>query len=273
MAADLEARRRKRRRQSSPQYNEAEFLAKLIPARDLDPISSLLVYARNKVGKTTLAGSASKLGKTLLIDCEKGATSIREKYPDVSVYKLTEYDQIDEIYWFLANKKHGYKYVIIDPVTRLGHHCMVKVLEEDAKMAQDGDPMKPTQAAYGKTAQLMRDALMRYKNLPGIFLIVTAYEKRRETDDEDSDFDYVIGPDAQPAVKGFLMGQMDIIGRLYVKQLESEDIDQPGKIERRMLFGSHEIYESGDRSDRLPRIMRLPTMAKIIRDISKRSEE
>src|SRR5688572_17364783 len=228
----------------------------------------MLVYARNKVGKTKLCASAGQLGKTLIIDCEKGSKSAR-KSRNVDVYRLENFSEIDEIYWYLANEDHGYEYVAIDPITKLGNHCIRFILEDDAERDLTADPGVPDQRTWGKAAELMRNVILRYTELPGIFLIITAYERRRDSDDEDSDYDYVIGPDAQPAVKGFLMGQMDIIGRLYIKALDSDDDEDSGvKVERRLLFGNHEVYESGDRSDNLPRVMRRPTMKKIMDAIS-----
>lgn len=226
----------------------------------------MIVYARNKVGKSRLAASAARVGKTLIIDCEEGSSSIRKT--GAQVYKLKHWEEIEEIYWFLKNRKHGFKFVAIDPVTRLGQLCMKYVLgDKAAKDSGGGDPHQATQQDWGKTAELMRDVLARFKDLPDIFLILTAYERRRESEDEESAYDFIIGPDAQPAVKGFLMGQMDIIARLYVKQLDSdeeEDDEAAIKVERRLLTGPHEIYEAGDRSDNLPRIMRRPTMSKIM---------
>lgn len=258
---------RRRRTPSGRSHDLAAVKLKIIPARDATPITSLLAYARNKVGKTTLIGSASELGEVFLIDCEKGTSSIRKKYPTVSVYKLTSFEEIDEAYWFLSTQKHNYKFIAIDPITRLGQLCMAHHLQEKATQDLAADPYQPSQQDWGKTAELMRNVVMKFKTLcseRGWFFIVTAYERRRNIDDADEDaaYDFVIGPDAQPAVKGFLMGQMDIIGRLYVKHLEEDD--DKVTLERRMLFGPHEIYEAGDRSDNLPRVMRRPTMKKIL---------
>lgn len=268
--------RRARQTRGGRTHDLAAVRLKIIPARDATPITSLMVYARNKIGKTTLAGSASKIADTFLIDCEKGTASIKKRYPDVAVYKLTTFEEIDEAYWFLSTQKHTYKFIIIDPISRLGTLCMEHVLREKATMDLSADPVGPTQQDWGKTAELMRNVVMRFKTLCSErdwFLIITAYERRRNNDDEDGDYDFVIGPDAQPAVKGFLMGQMDIIGRLYVKHLEEEDADSDKvTLERRILFGPHEIYEAGDRSDNLPRVMRRPTMKKILDIVNQRSE-
>lgn len=273
----MPATRNRRRRRGQPrQHDEAAVRRKIIPARDATPINSLLIYARNKRGKTTLAGSASEIGKTLIIDCEQGTSSIRKKYPKAEVYKLTEFDEIDEIYWFLANKKHGYQFVVIDPISRLGQHAMSKVLAEKVSLDLAADPYQPGRQEWGKTAELLRRVIVQYKALAikqGFFLIITAYERRRDEDEEDDEsaYGFVIGPDAQPAVKGTLMGQMDIIGRLYIAHPDSNNEEESLKqIERRILFGSHEIYESGDRSDNLPRVLRQPTMKRILDRVNRR---
>lgn len=274
-AAASPRRARPGNKRAARAYDEAAVRRKIIPARDVEPVRAFLWYARNKVGKTTLLGSASELGRTLIIDCEKGTSSIKSKYPTVDVYKLTEYEEIDEIYWYLANKKHPYKFVGIDPITRLGQHCMTWVLRDKSAKDLASDPFQPTQQDWGKTAELMRSVVTRYKALPDIFLMITAYERRRDSDDEDSDFDFVIGPDAQPALKGYLMGQMDVIGRLYIKQLDQEDEEEDEgliKVERRLLTAPHEIYEAGDRSGKLPRVLREPTMKKILARINRRTE-
>lgn len=249
--------------------NPRDIAGKIIPARDATPIRSLLVYARNKVGKTNLFASAAEIGRTLIIDCEEGTSSIRNSKAEV--YKLTSYEEIDEIYWFLATQDHGYQFVAIDPISRLGQLAMDFVLREKVERSLSDDPYTPTQQDWGKAGALTRDVVGRYKALPGIFLMISAYERRRQTDDEDADVDYVIGPDAQPSVKGFLMGQMDIIGRLYVKQLKEDDDSEKITTERRLLTGTHEVYEAGDRSGNLPRILRNPTMTKILERVNRRN--
>lgn len=265
------APKKKRPSSGSKSHDAAAIRIKIIPATDATPIKSLLVYARNKVGKTRLCASAGELGKTLVIDCEKGTSSIR-KSENVDVYHLTHWEEINEIYWYLRTQDHGYEYVCIDPITKLGNLCMEYVLaldidpeDEELSVEEQEDARTPDQRSWGKTAALVRRTILRYSTLPGVFLIITAYERRRENDDEDEDaFDFVIGPDAQPSVKGFLMGHCDIIGRLYLKALDSDDDNAPTKMERRILFGPHEIYDCGDRSDNLPRVMRRPTMKKIL---------
>lgn len=265
----VQARRRRARRAPARVHNADAVRRKIIPARDATPIKAFLFYARNKRGKTTLCASASVIGKTLIIDCEKGTASVKRRYPDAEVFKLTTFEEIDEIYWYLATQKHGYRFVAIDPITRLGQLCMEWVLRDKAQKDLSADPAGVTQQDWGKTAELMRNVIQRYKDLPGIFLMITAYERRRANDDEEGEYDFVIGPDAQPAVKGYLMGQMDVIGRLYAQAIHNDDEEGDDEevvvIERRMLFGPHEIYESGDRSDNLPRVMRAPTMAKILK--------
>lgn len=245
----------KKRRSST--HELADVISKIIPARDATPITSLLLYARNKVGKTNLCASAAEIAETLIIDCERGTSSIKKS--KAKVYKLTTFEEIDEIYWYLSTQKHPYKFVCIDPISRLGQLAMEFVLREKASIDLAADPHTPDQRDWGKTAELMRNIITKYKDLPNIFLIITAYERRRNNDDQEAEIDYLIGPDAQPAIKGFLMGQMDIIARLYIKQLEGAN--GRAVIERRLLTEPHEAYEAGDRSGNLPRVMRQPTMA------------
>lgn len=260
----------RRRRGAKRAYDAGEVRRRIIKARDTDPIRSMIIYSRNKAGKTRLAASAIRIGKTLLIDCEKGATTIREVYPEVDVYHLTEFEQIDEVYWYLTTQKHGYQFIIIDPISRLQQHAMNFVLREKVSIDLSADPFQPSQPDWGKTAEMLRKVVLQYKEIPGIFLIITAYERRRKIDDEDDgDYDFVIGPDVQPALKGFLLGQMDVIARLYVRQLESGGAT---KIERRLLTAPHPIYDAGDRSDKLPRIIRQPTMKKIMDILNSKGE-
>lgn len=270
--------RRRRRRPSSGRasYDEKDIIARIIPARNASQINSILIYARPKVGKTRLFATAAEIARTLIIDCEVGTTSIRRSKAEV--YKLERFDQIDEVYWFLANKKHPYKFVAIDPITSLGGHAMNKVLGEKIERDLTADPTQITQQDWGDTASLMRNVITKYKELAieqGFILLISAHERRRDTDDEDSDYDFVIGPDTQPAVKGTLMGQMDVIGRLYIQGIDSEEIEEEEtrQVERRILFGPHEFYESGDRSDNLPRVMRQPTMKRIMDRINRTRRE
>lgn len=80
--------------------------------------ATLMFTGLEKCGKTTLLGSASELGKTIVIDTEGSAESL-DKYSNVEVYPVTSYEQVVEIINALSTQDHDYKFVGVDTLNNL----------------------------------------------------------------------------------------------------------------------------------------------------------
>jgi hypothetical protein len=223
----------------------------------------ILVYGKPKRGKTTFGASGPK---PIIIDCnEKGTLSIRN-FEDVKVFSVETWTDIDLAYWYLKKGDHDRETVVIDTVTTLAQLCMKFVLGDEVSRDPTRDPSMPSKQAWGKVAELMRTEILQFRNLP-MNVVFLAQERRGFTDDDDEAPE--VFPEISPSVRSALTPAVDIIGRLYVKEVVEKGGEEDGKkkgqkkkgkrvMERRMLIGADEVYTTGDRSESgLPEVIKL----------------
>lgn len=237
--------------------------ALIIPASEGSTKLKICVYARNKVGKTRFACSSGL--RTLVIDCnEKGWQSVR-KQKNVDIFPLENFQQIDWIYWMLRSGNHPYQVVVIDTVTMLAARGMKWVLKDFADRDMSEDPMTPDKRHWGKLGEMLKDTIIRFRNLD-MHVIFLAQEKTTYNEDEETGETQVeTHPELSPSPRSVLLSAVTIIGRLYTREVE----DKTGKkkMERRMLLGTHPRYVSGNRYDELKRVERNPTLQDFINRI------
>jgi len=232
--------------------------------RRIKPVSTdfeylnMLVYGKPKKGKTTFGASGPK--PVLIVDCnEVGTLSVR-RFPKVEVFRLEEWKDIDLVFWFLHKGEHEFKTVVIDTVTSLAQLCMKFVLGDEVSRDPTKDPAMASKREWGKVAQLMGTEILKFRNLP-MHTVFLAQERRGFTEDDEEAPEVM--PAVSPSVQNQLTPAVDIIGRIFVKEVVTKgkgDEEPKGKgvMEHRMLIGDHEIYVTGDRSDAgLPKILRL----------------
>lgn len=240
--------------------------------KKLRPVSeptnlTLVVYGRNKQGKTRFACDSDL--KTLLIDCnEKGWASVR-RYKNVTRYSVGKFEEIDPIYWLLRAGDHDFDVVIIDTVTSLATICMKWVLKDDADRDMNRDPLTPDQRSWGKLGEAIKDVIIKFRNLaetPGIHVIFLAQEKTTYSEEDDGTTNSEVHPELSPSPRSTLLSAVDIIGRIYVREVE----DKKGKkqMERRMLLGAHPKYVAGNRYDELKYVERNPTFGGFLEKIT-----
>lgn len=218
-----------------------------------------VVYARNKVGKTKFACSSDL--PTLVIDCnERGSASVRKR-PNVKVYKMRTWEDLDPIFWYLKTEDHPFKggVIVIDTVTMLAMIGMKWVLKDDYDRDMNRDPMSPDRRSWGKLGEMLKDAIIKFRNLEDVHVIFLAQEKTSTSDDEDGGTIIETHPELSPSPRSTLLSSVDIIGRLYTKEVE---VTKGGvttkRMERRMLLGTHPKFVSGNRYDELKAIERIP---------------
>lgn len=220
---------------------------------DVEKYFKMCLYGRNKVGKTKFACSSGL--NTLIIDCnEKGYDSVTD-IPNVHVYEVPRWEGIDPIYWYLRGGKHKHKVIVIDTITMLAAIGMKWVLKDDAERDMNRDPMTPDRRSYLKLGEMLKDAIIKFRNLP-YHIIFTAQEKTSTDEDDEGNTLIETHPELSPAPRSVLLSATNIIGRIYVREVELKT----GKkvMERRMLLGAFPKYVSGNRFKQLKAIERLP---------------
>ena len=237
----------------------------------------ILVYGKPKRGKTTFGATGPK---PIIIDCnEKGTLSVRN-FDDVKVFRVDTWTDIDLAYWYLHSGKHDRETVVIDTVTSLAQLCMKFVLGDEASRDPTKDPDMPSKREWGKVGELMKTVILNFRNLP-MNVVFLAQERRGFSDDEDDAPE--VFPEISPSVRSALTPAVDIIGRLFVKEVvekggEGDKETKTKVMERRLLIGAHEIYTTGDRSESgLPSVIRLPkrsdNLARLIERIRNSGKE
>jgi phage nucleotide-binding protein len=234
---------------------KAEKAASLIkPASDIDAHLKMCLYGRNGAGKTTYLASSEL--KTLIIDCNEQGWKAARKRPNVDVYPVEFWEQLDWVYWYLKGSNHPYEVVGIDTITMLANIGMKWVLGDEVSRDASRDPQMPDKRVWGKLGEVMKTTIINFRNLP-MHVIFTAQEKMTTNEDDEGGIVVEIHPELSPSPRSTLLSAVDIIGRIYTSQTEKE-----GKklTERRMLLGTHPKYVSKNRFDELKAIERNPTL-------------
>lgn len=228
----------------------------------------ILVYSRNKKGKTTFGLSAG-VEKTLVIDPEMGTSEMRKNDPQR--WLVDRWEDLDDVYNYLRHTEHPYQWVVVDGLTKFSNMALKYVMRTQEEKSLDRIPGMVQQRDYGKAGELMKDMLTRFHALQ-IGVIFTAQERMEESNDSEEDEDAdgpaaIFIPDMPKAVRGYANSIVDVIGRLYVVK------NGEGKAERRLWIGESIKYDTGYRSDFvLDDYVKNPTIPKIVRLIRTGSE-
>lgn len=236
----------------------------------------ILVYGRNKQGKTTFAASAP--GKVLIVDPESGAEFVAN--PNVSVWPVTNWNDINEVFQFLRSGNHDYDWVCLDGLTRISNMSLRYVMQQQEERDLDRIPGMVQQRDYGKSGELMKGMLFNFHTLP--MGIIYSAQDRMETgsfddnEDEDSDVpDVRYVPDLPKGVRSSVNAIVDVIGRIYTVRVEGVSKATGKEIrsnQRRLWIGPHEKYDTGYRAKgKLPDHLKNPTVSKLVELMKKES--
>lgn len=233
---------------------------RIVPVSDADPYGKFLLYGRNGKGKTRTAATAPKV---LFIDInEKGTKSIKKS--GHNVFPASRWADITYAYWYLREADHDFESFAIDTVTGMQNLCMKQVLRDAEDRDPNRDPSMPDMRAWGKVNELMKPLIMDFRNLP-MHCIFIAQERLVGERDEEAITEHV--PDLSPGSRGPLMAAVDVIGRVFQKEVRYGDKKakkEKVKVETRMLVGHHEEFITKDRTGTLPRVVRNPNLSDII---------
>lgn len=236
---------------TSRDQSASEAADRIIPANKIPKHLKMVVYARNKVGKTQFACSSNM--KTLVIDCnERGFDTVKDQ-DNVDIYPAARWDDIDPIYWHLRGGKHDYQVIVIDTITMLMSMGIKWVLHDDLERDMSRDPLLPTRPVYLKNGEILKDAIIKFRNLP-YHIIFCAQEKTSTEDDEEGNTFMETHPELSPAPRSVLLSATNLIGRMYVSEVEKNG---KKKMERRILLAARPRYVAGGRFPQLRAIERL----------------
>lgn len=257
--------RGKRKRKLKP----SQVGKRITSVDEANPHVKVLVYGRNGKGKTRFAASAPNC---LIIDInEKGTLSARS-FKGVKVFEVSNWYDIPAIYWYLKKGDHPYQSVAIDTLTAMQALAMEQVLYEGYERDENKDPKTPSKRDWGSTATMMREEINKFRNLP-MNVIFTAQE--RKVGDAEEGEDVITTVDLPAGARGVALGAVQVIGRCYKKEVKSKKGKRRGKSkwEFRLLVGDHESFDTKDRTYSLGRILREPSVPKIIKAATVQEED
>lgn len=238
--------------------------AKIRKPSDVTRMPSILVFARNKKGKSTFASTAPGV---LMLDPEGGTDEMRKRNPDV--WPIEEWSDLDDVHKFLRTGKHEYEWVAPDGLTRMHRMALRFVMKMAEERDLDRRPGQITKRDYGEANEMVQQMIINFHSLP-IGVIYTAQERivssvgfDEEGDEEETT---MFSPDLPAGARAAINQVVDIMGRLYIKKVK---VKKKGKIvpanQRRLYIGVHERYETGYRSEYdLPDEIKNPTIPKIV---------
>jgi hypothetical protein len=233
------------------------------PSKQPQRRPNILVYARNKKGKTRFCLTA---GKVLVIDPEHGTDRFLRADPDV--WHLEAWEEMDDIYKYLRSGQHHYEWVAFDGLTRIANLALRYVMHQAEEHDLARRPGLTKLQDYRNAGELMKGMLYNFHTLD-MGVIYTAQERQMEVRDsgeededaEESSTQYV--PDLPKGTRALVNSLVDVIGRLYTVRV-------PGKegntvIRRRLWLSPSVSYDTGFRSEYvLPDYLENPTVTRLV---------
>lgn len=232
---------------------------KIAPVRERPKTVNLMVYGDSGVGKTTLAGSADgvpEMRPVLFVDIEGGTLSLTHSYPEVEVVRVGSWKEMQELYYELHEREHGYRTIVLDSLTEIQKFSMNQIMANLIEDYPERDPDIPSMREWGKNIEQIRRFVRAYRDLP-VNTIFTALAK---TDKDQKTGTWYTKPYLPGKLADEIAGFLDIVTYYYIKNMKQGD---EVVRTRYLLTGATENQVAKDRSGRLPLVIEEPTMKQI----------
>ena len=248
---------------SVPAKDYEALAAKMIKRpSEIKKIPRILVYGRNKKGKSTFGASAPNV---LILDPEQGTTWMKGLDPDT--WPITRWEDMADAHAFLRLGKHKYEWVCVDGLSRLNDMALDFTMQQRALKSMDSQPGMVAQKDWGQAGKVMKSMLVDFYNLPNIGVIYTAQERPLENEGSEADEEAEETPmgfvaDLPKGTRAMANSLVDVIGRIYVVEVE---VKGAVRKQRRLWLGEHPLYDTGGRSEfTMPDYIKNPTVPKLI---------
>ncbi len=246
------------------------ILDKIKPVTELKTNLVMMVYGRSGTGKTHFGSTFPK--PILFIDTNERGTETIAMEEDIDVVRVTEWSEMDELYWALLDQATDVAYasIVVDQVSNLQDIGMSEVLRKSRK----GRDETFTQRNWGQLSGMLKQWISDFRDLSDIYnLLLIAHERVNEGgDDEEEAIEPSIGARVMPSVSAFLDGAVDSIGSTFIKERwETEDKEEVRHVDYCMRIGPHAFYSTKIRrpvsAGPIPELIVNPTFKKI-RDLT-----
>jgi len=245
--------------------------------KDHEGYRKILIYARNKKGKTTFGCSAG-VENTLVLDPEDGTDTMKtlnpyrwpiRRWEDVSdAYGALRTGKLSPALLAMGSSKQPFTWVSVDGLTRINNFALHYVRRKREESNLEQRPGMIDRRDYFKSGELMKQLLANFHTLK-MNVVYTAQERviGSNSDDPEEEEAQMFVPDLPNAVRGSANSLVEVIGRLYVATAQFKD--KAGNVvekkQRRLWLSIHDSYDTGYRSDyELPDFIRNPTLPKLV---------
>lgn len=238
----------------------------------------ILVYSRNKKGKTRLASTAPDV---LILDAEDGTKYETKLNP--KVWHVPDWQEINDAYAYLKLGEHPYRWVTLDGLPKIYQSALVFVRRTQEERDLSRIPGMVQVQDYNKANQLVNGLLWNFHSLSNLGLIITSQERMIEVvemgdaDEEDEAVTHRFVADVPDGCRSTVNSIVDIIGRMYIvrgeferrfKKPDGEIVSRKTNKEHRIWIGPHNLYDTGFRSEYdLPDFLPNPRVSTILEAI------
>lgn len=210
------------------------------PVAELQKPLTAVLYGKAGTGKTAIASTFPK--PLLLLDMREQGTDTISNVPGVDVRSVTDWDLIEQGYWYLKKGKHKYKSVVLDQCSAMQDLCMEFCKAEDGL---DPDDII-SKRVWGSISGKMKQWLMSYRDLSqdGLNVCFIAHERAMDGDEGGEDqIDPSVGPRLMPSVASFVNGLVDVIGNTFIREkYRNVDGKRTRFVDYSMRIGPHGYY-------------------------------
>lgn len=223
------------------------------------PHINMLVYGRSSIGKTTLAGSADavpEMRNVLCLDAEAGTLSLRKTDYDVDVIRITNWNDLADIYNALLAGGHNYQTVILDSLTELQDMCMREIMRQ---MKEDPDnferdPDVPGMYEWNKSEKQVKRLIRAFRDLP-MNVIFTALMK----EDKDTKTGVQMKlPDLPGKLAHRVAALFDIVLYYTIITRKGDDDEDAGQVRVVATQAGTNTVAKNRGSDDLPELLEIP---------------
>lgn len=194
--------------------SQSSIVDKIKPITELPTFLAVLVYGRSGTGKTQFASTFPK--PMLLIDVREQGTDTIAQVPGIDVVSVEKADQIEELFWYLAQGTK-YKTVVIDQISQMQDLAMAKVREEENKT----DEELLSRREWGLISGWMKTWIFNFRDLikREMHVVFVAHDRSNNADDSVEDqIDPSIGPRLMPSLATAINGAVSVIGNTFIRE-------------------------------------------------------
>lgn len=221
---------------------------------------NMVLYGYPTCGKTPLIGGGAN---TLIMDCDNGGSlTAKAMGSKADVIPVTTYDGLRDVFEYLRDDKHPYKWVWWDSLTLFQDRTLVDEITLDAHMQNPKqDKYVPSKREYGVDHHRIMEQVRRFTELPMHFGLTAHVGTEIVVNDNGEEVTMYFPQVQGKGMPNKVTGYMNVVGYMRNRTRKIKDKD-PERVSE-ILFRSNGDYFARDRFLKLPASMIAPSIPKI----------